>query len=241
MGEITKDIQYFQKAIIAAHSIFKNENVNQNPDYQGIISPKELLIALQKKAQLLCRTNPSLATKTYISTINLAAKIRRSFNLSESKLFYTERIYPTFGDALAITYQQIGGANDAQAQKDFFEILEASKAATLADILLEQHIRPKNIDAKLLNEEAKLRSQAVSLQMKLAELKDETQREKVSNDLNEILIKSESLSKQFEKDSKSYYQLKYNFSTIPPILKEVKFLIGQFSLTSIYIKLLLHP
>jgi CHAT domain-containing protein len=92
--------------------------------------------------------------------------------------------------------------------------LEASKAATLADILLEQHIRPKNIDTKLLNEEAKLRSQAVSLQMKLAELKDETQREKVSNDLNEILIKSESLSKQFEKDSKSYYQLKYNFSTI---------------------------
>lgn len=180
------------------------ENVASAPSFS--IAPQEYFIALVQKADLLSVSNPELSVETLISAIRFAVRLRKSFDMPESKLFYSEKVYPIYETTLEKTYQLWQKTHQKQWAEKFFYVLETSKSATLWDVVKEQQIRPKTLNDSLLNVEAKLRQKIVKLQIRILESGDE----KAAADLSSAKIQLNHLVKDIEKQSKNYYELKYS-------------------------------
>ncbi|GGD67286.1 hypothetical protein GCM10011514_34200 [Emticicia aquatilis] len=173
--------------------------------FERVIAPQEYFVALTQKAELLATTNPKLSAQTYLETIDFVAKLRQTFDMPESKLFYSEKVYPVYEKALESVYQLWQKTKSEVWAKAFFYVLEASKAATLGDVVRENYIRPANLDQNLLAEEATLRQKIVKLQVKLLDAGNE----KTLADLSDAKIKLNHLVNKIEASSKEYYKLKY--------------------------------
>jgi CHAT domain-containing protein len=210
LGQITRDVKYLQKALISSANHFDNESLNKNPEFEQILFPKEALTALTEKSRLLAQTNPTLSTVSYLKTIELIGKIRRSYHISESKTYYTEQVFSIFEEALS---------NQKELSAEYFyQVIEHSKNSTLSDVLLDQKIKPKNIDSKLLQQEELLLAQRNKAQK---ELIINPNNESIKK-LNEIQLKISILAKEIEKKSPKYFELKYcNSITNPKAIQSV--------------------
>jgi CHAT domain-containing protein len=174
-------------------------------DFERVIAPQEYFAALTQKAELLTVSNPKLSAQTYLETIGFVSRLRQTFDMPESKLFYSEKVYPVYEKALESMYQLWQKTKSELWAKEFFYVLEASKAATLGDVVRENAIRPTNLDPNLLAEEAALRQKIVKLQVKLLDAGND----KTLADLSDAKIKLNHLINKIEASSKEYYKLKY--------------------------------
>ncbi len=201
-GNIKEALLHTQKAMIAADTSY-----NQlNPTFEAMSAPQELFIALNQKADLLSSSNPALSADTYIAAIKFATHLRKTFDMPESKLFYSEKVYPVYEKALSKLFEQWKATHSQEWAEKFFYALEASKSATLWDAVKGQKIRPKGLNEDLLNHEATLRQKIVKLQIRLLEAGNE----KTLSDLSDAKIQLSHLTKKIEQESKSYYKLKYD-------------------------------
>ncbi|AFK04005.1 Tetratricopeptide TPR_1 repeat-containing protein [Emticicia oligotrophica DSM 17448] len=190
-----------EKALKAADTTHQKSTFS----FERIIAPQEYFVALTQKADLLATTSPKLSAETYLQTISFISRLRQTFDMPESKLFYSEKVYPVYEKALENIYQLWIKTQDTRWSNAFFDVIEASKAATLGDVVKENSIRPKNLDTNLLAEEARLRQKIVKLQVKLLD----SGNEKTLADLSDAKIKLNHLINKIESSSKEYYQLKY--------------------------------
>ena len=205
-GQIKEALTHCQQAMMAADSSYDKRQLQENPTFEGVNAPQELFVGLNQKADLLNKIDPILASDTYLAAIKFATHLRKTFDMPESKLFYSEKVYPVYEKALAKIFEQWSKKPSNEWAEKFFYVLEASKSATLWDAVKAQRIRPKVLDDGLLTEEATLRQKIVKLQIKLLE----SGNEKTLSDLSDAKIQLSHLTKKIEQESKSYYKLKYD-------------------------------
>lgn len=205
-GNFKEALVHSQKAMIAADTSYNQLNIRSNPTFEAVNAPQELFIALNQKADLLSSSDPALSADTYITAIKFATHLRKTFDMPESKLFYSEKVYPVYEKALSKIFEQWKAKQSQEWAEKFFYTLEASKSATLWDAVKEQKIRPKVLNDDLLDQEATLRQKIVKLQIRLMEAGNE----KTLSDLSDAKIQLGHLTKKIEQESKNYYKLKYD-------------------------------
>ncbi|WP_337043480.1 CHAT domain-containing protein [Emticicia sp. 17c] len=205
-GQMKEALAHCQQAIKAADSSYTQLNLQANPTFEGVNAPQELFIALNQKADLLADSNPDLSADTYLVAIKFATHLRKTFDMPESKLFYSEKVYPIYEKTLSKIFEQWKNKQSNEWAEKFFYALEASKSATLWDAVKEQKIRPSVLNEELLDQEAALRQKIVKLQIKLLE----SGNEKTLSDLSDAKIQLNHLTKKIEQESKNYYKLKYD-------------------------------
>ena len=205
-GNFKEALVHSQKAMIAADTSYKQLSVRSNPTFEAVNAPQELFIALNQKADLLSSSDPALSADTYITAIKFATHLRKTFDMPESKLFYSEKVYPVYEKAMSKIFEQWKATQSQAWAEKFFYTLEASKSATLWDAVKEQKIRPKVLDEDLLIQESALRQKIVKLQIRLLEAGNE----KTLSDLSDAKIQLSHLTKKIEQESKNYYKLKYD-------------------------------
>jgi CHAT domain-containing protein/tetratricopeptide (TPR) repeat protein len=220
-GNLKEALIHSQKAMIAADTSYTELSVRSNPTFEAVNAPQELFIALNQKADLLSSSDPALSADTYISAIKFATHLRKTFDMPESKLFYSEKVYPVYEKAMSKIFEQWKASHSREWAEKFFYTLEASKSAALWDAVKEQKIRPKVLDENLLDQEATLRQKIVKLQIRLLEAGNE----KTLSDLSDAKIQLNHLTKKIEQESKNYYKLKYDNYLIS--LKETQQKIGR--------------
>ena len=216
-GKYQDALQHCDKAIMAADTSYGQKKYT----FERIIAPQEYVIALNQKAELLASSNPEKSAETYLFIIDFAARLRKAFDMPESKLFYSEKVYPIYEKALeSIYFLWQKTKTDLLAEK-FFYVLEASKSATLGDVINEHKFRPKVLNDSLLIEESSLRQRIVKLQIKLLDAGNE----KTLAELSEAKIRLNHLINNIEKQSTKYYKLKYDNHQIS--LKETQRKLGK--------------
>ncbi|PLK43392.1 CHAT domain-containing protein [Emticicia sp. TH156] len=205
-GNVELALYHTSNALLAADTSYAQPNKKRYTEFDAVNAPQEFFIALDQRADLLAASKPALSADTYLEAIKFAAHLRKTFDMPESKLFYTEKVYPIYEKALAKIYEQWRLSRSDEWAEKFFFAMEASKSAALWDALKSQKIRPKEIDEDLLNQEATLRQKIVKLQIRLLE----SGNEKTLSDLSDTKIQLNHLTKKIEQTSKNYYKLKYD-------------------------------
>ncbi|MDZ7897215.1 MAG: tetratricopeptide repeat protein [Arcicella sp.] len=218
----SKALAFYQKAISAIHQDFDVLDIYQNPTLSGVLSPKDMFNALQHKASAFYQLyqdkhsmkDLKMAASTYQLAIELSEKMRRSYESADAKLFFINKVFPVFSEAMEVGFQLYQQTKLPVYQELMFEINEKSKASTLADAIRDIMIKPKQINVELLNQERKLHQTINTLQSKIAK---ETKSDEVKN-LHKSLVDKElellHLLQSYETQFPNYSQLKYNFSTI---------------------------
>lgn len=205
-GNFEEALQHCEKAIMATE-----KRVEQNPPlgvrgFERVIAPQEYFIAHIQKAELLASSNPAKSAKTYLFIIDFVARLRKDFDMPESKLFYSEKVYPVYEKALESIYSLWQKTKSDEWAEAFFYVLEASKSATLGDVVNEQKIRPKILNDSLLRTEASLRQKIVKLQVKLLDAEND----KTLAELSEARIRLNHVINKIQNQSEKYYKLKYD-------------------------------
>lgn len=201
-GNIAEALQHCEKAIIAADT----NTGKRTFTFERVIAPQEYFIAHIQKAELLASSNPEKSASTYLFIIDFVARLRKDFDMPESKLFYSEKVYPVYEKALESIYFLWQKTKSDEWAETFFYVLEASKSATLGDVVNEQKIRPKILNDSLLRTEASLRQRIVKLQVKLLDAENN----KTLAELSEARIRLNHVINKIQNQSENYYKLKYD-------------------------------
>jgi CHAT domain-containing protein len=203
-------LQYAQKALQASHSTFKDDDITYSPSLLGCIARNEMIEALTQKACLFQKTNHPFTLETYLKLIDEASIMRKTLVMAESKLWFTDKVNPIYGQAVDAFAQALNKQpNNTILQEQCFKIFEASKAAVLSDVLSEQKIRPATVDGALLRQDTLLRNQRVVIQSALRGASAKEQPALLQK-LSEVEMQLNNLIKVFEKKSPQYFQLKYD-------------------------------
>ncbi|MCY7353014.1 MAG: CHAT domain-containing protein [Cytophagaceae bacterium] len=189
----------------------------------GVISSLALFDALHHKAAALHRRYQKnrkdeelkASQSTYQTALQLSEKIRRSYERADAKLFFTNKVYPVYEQALGVTYELYQLTRKPAYRSLAFNILEQSKAATLSDALRDARIKPATLSAKLLSQEKEILRTLTTLKTSLTTARSEVERRSLKSQLDDTEIKLSKLLKQFERESPRYYQSKYANETIP--------------------------
>jgi CHAT domain-containing protein/Flp pilus assembly protein TadD len=215
-----KALEFYQKALNAAHETFNSTSIYQNPALDRILTERELFRALMGKAnafrqlhtQTRQRRDLEAALKTYQLAIQLAEKMRRSYQSAGAKLFFTENYYAVYEQAIQTAQELYQLTQKPDYQNLIFDFCEKSRAASLSDIVREADLKPKTINAALLAQEKGLYQQITGLQAALKRA-DSTTAVKLKAQLVDKEIELDRLTKRFEREFPAYYQLKYDTKT----------------------------
>jgi CHAT domain-containing protein/tetratricopeptide (TPR) repeat protein len=185
-----KALGHLQQALISGNKYFNKKDISQNPaiDYQhinSIFNMPQYFDALKLKAQLLqiksLEVNESdkskwqeLALQTYITAINFAEYIRRNYDQSGSKLYFAQRVFPIYEDAIEQAYILAQRSNNAKYQAMIYQIFQVTKSTVLSDITHESIIKPKTIPGKLLNNEKELKKEIRRMELAGASSENQT-------------------------------------------------------------------
>lgn len=218
-------IGFYQKALVATHQTFSSKNIYQNPPLDNILNVRELFKALVGKSNALKkyyqitknRIYLESALQTYQIAIALADKMRRSYQSTSAKLFFTEKFYDVYEQSIEVAQNLYELTLDSQYQKILYEIYEKSRSTALLDVIREANLKPKTIPERLLNQEKTLYQQIAGLQVAIKQ-SDSVHAVKLKEKLTDKEIQLINLTKRFEKTYPAYYKLKYD-SFIPSISK----------------------
>ncbi len=217
-----QSLTFFQKSIASIHKDFNNNDIYKNPSLNGILSPKEMFNVLQSKAATFHHLyqenhelkNLKMSFSTYQLAIKLSENIRRSYESADAKLFFTNKVFPAYSQAMEAGYELYKQTKQSDYKEFLFEINEKSKVATLSDALRDIKIKPEHIDANLLNQERILHQNINSIRNKILKETNSTNLQNLQKSLVDNELALLRLVKSYETQSPNYYQLKYNFSTI---------------------------
>jgi CHAT domain-containing protein len=144
-ADLSKAMDYYQKALIAGNDGFTTAEIAANPDLGQAVSEIQVLEVLKKKAhclETLADLNLSVSEKQVaianyelaLATISLATdlvhQIRTGYVSEDSKFFLAENQEATFMDAVNISYKLFRQTNDQAYAGKGFEFAERSKSAS---------------------------------------------------------------------------------------------------------------
>lgn len=221
--QIAESLKLYQKAMIAAHSSFKSENIYFNPPLKNILYERELFRAFIGKASALQEfynqskqfIHLKLSLETSLLAIELGEKMRRSYETADAKLFFTENYQKAYADAIETAYLLYERTHQPIYQQNIFDLMEKSKATALADAWRETDIKPKTVPTELLTQEKTLHQVIVSLEIALKKENDVLKKQTLNEKLATAQVTLLQLKEKFEKDFPNYYYLKYKQQSVP--------------------------
>lgn len=220
---------YTQRAILAVMLKFANMNVYANPPLQNILSEKELLNALELKANVfqklyLLDNNQHQNIETCLSTYKLISelieRIQIGYRSEGSKFFLKKKTTGIYENAIQASLLAASKNSTDIYTKEAFRFSEKNHATVLAQSLQESRAKQfAGIPSELLEKEKRLR-------IDLAFYETEILKERVKAGQQDLirLQKFESrhfslkreydqLMDQFGKTYPAYYNLKYKAHT----------------------------
>lgn len=217
-------VYYYQLAIntvIVGPPLTINENRTLSLNGE-ILSDHVLFEALQRKAHALTlcyERNYQLvdlrfALETYKVAIRMADQIRRGYETAETKLFFLNQVYPTYEQALSVTYRLYQLTHQAGYRDMAFQIMEKSKASTLSDALRDAQVKPTVLPVAMLAKERELNKRLTDLRNLLSTTQLAQQTQTIKNQIIDLELELSELLKKFERVSPQYYQFKYRTETV---------------------------
>jgi CHAT domain-containing protein/tetratricopeptide (TPR) repeat protein len=215
-------LYYFQKAIQTVHQTFKSDDVYQNPPLKNIFAERELFRALIGKAkgfhnyfeQSKNLKDLQMSLQTSLLAFQLGEKMRRSYETAEAKLFFNENYFSAYSDAIETAYALYTRTHKEIYKQNILDLMEKSRATTLADALRETDLKPKTIPAELLTKEQQLYQVISGLQIALKTENDSLKKLDLNKKLVDEQIYLSRLLDRFETDFPNYYQLKYDKKSV---------------------------
>jgi CHAT domain-containing protein len=199
--------------------LIENQKINTN------IYPNEIVNAYLQKAEL----SSVERIKYYLKTVEFATKLRQNYDLPESKLFFSEKIYPIYLKAINEIYNS---GNPDKFKNEIHLIIESSKNSTLFDIINVSKFQKLELNNSLRVEIAKLKQKISKLQIKLFENGDM----KIENELINLNIRLNNLNSKIRvENNRSNYTKTISIAEIQTKLAENESFINYFVDENIFI------
>jgi len=215
-------LAHYQESVVSLVDEYNDTSIYSLPIDQNVNNKKELLLALQSKANAfhaLYLKNKNLENLNHANThiqltIRVMDDIRREYSSEEARQFLVEKSYPIFEKAIEINRQLYLQTNDESHLAEAFRVAEKSKSLSLLDALKNADARQfADIPEHILEQERQLRVQINHLKGKISRLKKESKNENTLRQLQNELFEQEQLYDNFvlqlENQHPDYYRLKY--------------------------------
>ena len=155
--------------------------------------------------------------KATMETVNLGIKtldtLKPSFRSKADQLFLIEDAFPLFESGLEAAYQLYASTSDDSLIDLAFRYSEKSKSVLLLEALLEAKATQfANIPNDVLERESELKSEITYLEKQIKN--SETDQSDLKDALFTLKEEYRQLVQKLEVDYKSYYDLKYNTTTV---------------------------
>lgn len=155
--------------------------------------------------------------KATMETVNLGIKtldtLKPSFKSKADQLFLIEDAFPLFESGLEAAYQLYASTSDDSLVDLAFRYSEKSKSVLLLEALLEAKATQfANIPNDVLERESELKSEITYLEKQIKN--SETDQSDLKDALFTLKEEYRQLVQKLEVDYKSYYDLKYNTTTV---------------------------
>ena len=155
--------------------------------------------------------------KATMETVNLGIKtldtLKPSFRSKADQLFLIEDAFPLFESGLEAAYQLYASTSDDSLIDLAFRYSEKSKSVLLLEALLEAKATQfANIPNDVLERESELKSEITYLEKQIKN--SETDQSDQKDALFTLKEEYRQLVQKLEVDYKSYYDLKYNTTTV---------------------------
>ena len=155
--------------------------------------------------------------KATMETVNLGIKtldtLKPSFKSKADQLFLIEDAFPLFESGLEAAYQLYASTSDDSLIDLAFRYSEKSKSVLLLEALLEAKATQfANIPNDVLERESELKSEITYLERQIKN--SETDQSDLKDALFTLKEEYRQLVQKLEVDYKSYYDLKYNTTTV---------------------------
>lgn len=217
LKEYSKALIYYQKGLQDLTSDLSLEGTLENPPPEKVLQKQELLRILGQKSEALNArmTNESyqasvVAIETAILTIDL---LKPKFKNDKDKTFLIENAFPAIESGIEALYQLHKSTKDPIHLKKIFRFFEKSKSVVLISALLTSKATQfSKIPAELIEEERNLKSKILVLEKKISLSKEQSKPQK--DLLFDAKNKYRYLIEDIEKNHPSYFNLKYNNTTV---------------------------
>jgi CHAT domain-containing protein len=219
-GDYLAALQQLQKAIIIFSPHFNDPDIRANPSsFTGSFASYRLFDALFKKATFLQSLYQAhrgeewllAAFDAYKASLSILRYIEKSYDTDDAKLFLKKRNGAVYQGALETCLELYRRHPDKDFLEKAFLISERNKASVISG----------NLQVRSLNgprgngEEADIKYRIAKLDVKLQQILDKSEMEKVKQEKAGYEIGLAQLQRKLEKDG-NYYRLKYE-DTIPGI------------------------
>ncbi len=226
LSDFTNALKLCQKSFAALVPGFTDTASYANPQLHNTITEFYLLRTLKLKAEILANrylaqfqiSDLQKALSTYELASDLIDQMRSGFREEGSKLFLGEIAAGVYDGALqaALKLERITRQQHYGTQA--FTLAEKSKAAVLTQLLRESRAQKfSGIPAKLLEDEAQLRSDLALLQTAIQKERQAKQSNKLQQFEEKYFahkIKYDELIRRFERNYPKYHVLKYDSKTV---------------------------
>ncbi|MBX2842509.1 MAG: CHAT domain-containing protein [Flammeovirgaceae bacterium] len=211
-----------QKSLNTLVVNFNDSNDQVNPKLPlNTLSDIQTFNVLASKAKIIEKFNENndpetfkLVLETYQLALQLAEKIRKSYDSDEAKLFFQNNVYPVFEKSMLVSLQLFELTNDVKYQQLAFQLSEQSKAAVLEESIKNHEIKGyTGIPKELLVQERDLKIQLSKVKSRLANANDQEKIDKYTLQLADLEIELGKVIKSFEAFP-NYYDLKYANSEV---------------------------
>jgi len=217
MDDVENALQSFQRGIIELAVDFNSKDYSMNPRSASVKQKNTLLSLLTAKASALATLQDSTSKTAVLGTVNSGLEVldqlRPTFKNQNDKLNLIEDAFNLFETGIEMGYQLQKTKGHKQYIDSIFHYSEKSKSVLLLEALLASKASSfANIPKDLLERERQLKYE-ITFYEKLVNLKSENNPEK-EDLLFALQEQHRQLIKKIETEYKTYYDLKYNNSTV---------------------------
>ncbi|MEO8399613.1 MAG: tetratricopeptide repeat protein [Ignavibacteriaceae bacterium] len=217
-------LYYFQQAIISSTNNFDEPLVEVNPDLSSSRHERELIEALNLKAETFNGKYSSSGNlsdlKNSLSTYNLASKLavqmRKNYKSESSKFSIGQTGFSTIIEGISAANKLYDLTGNGSYLETAFVLIENGKAGILSDALADANAKNfSGIPDSHLEQERELRIDLANydtqIQKEREKIKgiDSTKLLKLEDSFFNLHRKYENLIGDLEKNYESYYKLKY--------------------------------
>lgn len=192
----TKALVAYQQGIILLTRDFTDTSIRNNPaTFWAIRQPYALFDLLTAKAATLRELgtpgNDTIclgqALLAYVSAINLARHVQRTYLSDQARLFLAQRAERVYGNAVDLTFQLFAITNDNTLPRMAFAFGESAKASVLQVRLGDPDPPALAEPARTLTRTANLKkTEAARLQLQLASNTDSNRSEQLQQQLRDL-------------------------------------------------------
>ncbi|HEX4849288.1 MAG TPA: tetratricopeptide repeat protein, partial [Puia sp.] len=198
-GRFSEALSFFQQSIIQIDYDFNDTLVTHNPtSFQGLHNSYLLFNVLAAKGfafNQLFKSNHSYemlksALAAYLSSINLARHVEKTFNSDEARLFFSNQAVEAYRNAIDISLQLYEFSQERNYLDQAFSLMENSKASVLLagiqQLSLESIV---GLPQDLIREERNYKMAITKLNLELGNLTTQQEISEAQKKLTDLEIK----------------------------------------------------